>query len=147
MPEKVRLAQTLLPNVNTCTGQPLTFAESSCTVCLKQYANFLSFFSFICHRPRSSLLLSRSVQIYSLQRMLSCEIVLIRIILFAKICFNHSSDGDGRDCLEAPRLLWFIHDNAFLEAVIELKAWMPVWVTSLPAQQNQSLICLGVQSI
>lgn len=35
MPEKIMLAQILNPNVNTCTGQPLTFAQSSCTVRLK----------------------------------------------------------------------------------------------------------------
>lgn len=32
MPEKVMQAQTLGPNVNTCTGQPLAFAHSSGTV-------------------------------------------------------------------------------------------------------------------
>ena len=48
MPEKVGLAQTLIPNVNTCTGQPLTFAESSCAVRLKDtVCRSLSFFSLL----------------------------------------------------------------------------------------------------
>lgn len=36
MPEKVMPAHTLHPNVNTCTGQLLTFAQAGCTVRLKR---------------------------------------------------------------------------------------------------------------
>ena len=38
-----------------------------------------------------------------------------------RICLNYGSDGDSRDLLEAPRLRGFIHDNGFLETLIELR--------------------------
>lgn len=125
MPEKVVLAQTLILNVSTCMGQPLTFAESRRTVHLKDTVCFLlsvtfSFLSRFCLR---SFLTSHWMPFYSLWGVwiLSC---MIRIVLFVRICFSCSSDGDSRDRLESPRLAWFIHDNGFLETLIEFRAWM-----------------------
>lgn len=63
MPEKVEPAQTLIPNVNACTGQPLTFAESKphCTFENIQYACF-SVLLFLFH-PLPSSLFSSSARV------------------------------------------------------------------------------------
>ncbi len=127
MPEKVAPAQTLIPNVTTCTGQPLTFAESSLnvrfkhTVCLfvSPFFPFYRLLSSLC--PVSVFLSCCHTQC----RLPALNVGLWKVVdknrLFARICFLYNCDDDSGDRLEAHRLVWFILDNDFfLRRVLSL---------------------------
>lgn len=121
------LAQTLNPNVNTCTGQPLTFAQSSCTVQLKctsclflrpsSLFYLIVFFSASVLRPFLLSLIS-GVQPPERLNVELWDTVDKSPHFLLRLRFWWGRQRSFR------RTVWFIRDKNFSETLIEFKIGM-----------------------
>lgn len=118
MPEKVRLAQTLVPNVNTCMGWKglNCWKQPYCTY--SRYRTLLSLSSFSLSSGTflplfaafPAVTVNAGLQIFEVTEDNNRPST-------ARICSNCGSVCDVGDYLESPRLLWFMHDNSFLKSL------------------------------